>query len=149
MVTIMSGLAASAGFNFENNGVSGIVLHDPYFPGTAYDQIRRCAEAAGIAWSVDDGVLVICPPDGNRGGVVSITPANGMVGYPSTFRGGIALTCLYNGLIKMLGVVDVTTSNTPAQGKWMVNQISHALESETPDGAWFTSIQCVQLGAGT
>ncbi len=55
VAVIMADLARLAGMNFENNGVSGIILSNPYFPGTAYQQIEACARAAGIEMFVDDG----------------------------------------------------------------------------------------------
>lgn len=149
VATIMSGFANLAGLNFENHGLVGVVLHDPYFPGSAYDQIRECAQAARIGWTIEDGTLAIWPRGGARTGNLAISPATGMVGYPSTFKGGIGLTMLYSSAVRVGSTITVMSSNTQACGSWHVNEVSHALESETPDGAWFTSLTCSQFGTDT
>ncbi len=138
---IMSDLAGLMGFNFENNGVSGIVLHDPYLPGTAYEQAERAAEAADIEWVVDDGTLAIWPKGGHRSGdAVLISPSTGMVGYPSRTQVGVEVTTIYNPHLRFGSLIQVETSNTPAAGTWRVLTMNHALESETPNGAWFSGI---------
>ena len=143
VVAIMADLAALMGKPFENNGVSGIVLNNPYLPGTAYEQFERCRQAARINGTIDDGVLAIWPLNGSRGGAVPlISPDTGMVGYPMRTQVGVTLQCLYNPAIVIGGNIQVQSSNTPAVGTWRVNRLAHVLESETPGGQWFSSVEC-------
>lgn len=137
---IMSNLAHLAGLNFENNGVS-VQLATPYYPGSPLEQIRRCAQAAGIEYVVDDKVLAIFPVGGARGTQIPlISPATGMVGYPnySTSVYGIELTTLFNPLIRPGGKVQVQSGLEVASGMWQVFNVQHELESEDPGGQWFT-----------
>ena len=143
---VMGNLAASMGLQFENNGVSGIILNTPYFPGTGLEQARRCAEAANINWIIEDGVrLCIWPMNGSREGVIPlISPSTGMIGYPaySTGIGGISIKTLYNPFVRIGKQVQIESSLQIANGIWTVFSISHELESETPNGNWITRFEC-------
>ena len=147
VASIMSSLAQKMDLKFENAGVSGITLADPYFPGTAYEQAERCAQHAGIHMTVDDGTLAIWPAGGARGGSIPlISPQPGMRGYPVRTSQGIELETLFMPSIRIGAKVKVQSIITPACGIWYVNQLDHNLESETPNGAWFTRISCVPPG---
>lgn len=138
---VMEGLAKQMGMTLENSGVS-VMLSTPYFPGTPRMQVEECARAADIRWQIDRNVLAIWPKDGYRAGDAPlISPQTGMVGYPTFNSSGIVVTTLFNPALKFGGLVDVKSSLTPACGKWSVYSMSHDLESQTPDGNWFTRIQ--------
>lgn len=138
--TIMQTLAEMAGLNFVNNGVS-VQLSNPYFPGTALSQIRECAQAANINFTVDNGALQIWPKGAARNATIPlISPDTGMVGYPTFSSNGLMLTTTFNPAVVIGGVIQVQSSITPACGRWIATQISHSLESETPGGQWFTHI---------
>ncbi len=137
---IMSGLAAQMGYNFENNGVQSL-LSNPYFKGTAAAQARACVRAAGIEMQIDDQTLAIWPKGGSRGGAVPlVAPNTGLVGYPAYNGSGIALKTMYNPSIKAGGKIQVKSSITAACGTWNVWTLAHDLQSQTPDGNWFSEI---------
>lgn len=156
--TVMKQLATSMGYVFENNGVQ-VTLRSPYLPGTAWEQAQALAQQANCAIYLDDHVLAITPALGPRAGTVpEISPSTGMVGYP-TFgadnRGpSIQFQTLFNPAIRFGGQVHVTTSTQAAinkaipraNGFWTVNSLSHLLQSETPGGAWYSSVSCGLLG---
>ena len=141
VATIMQGLASTMGFTFENNGVS-VQLSNPYFPGTALAQARACARAADIYMTIDRGVLAIWPKNGARTGgeIPTISDPTGKVGYPTFSSNGLGLITLFNALLKPGGLVQVQSALTPACGTWKLTEASHTLESETPNGQWFTRI---------
>ncbi|EIF30972.1 hypothetical protein BCh11DRAFT_06484 [Burkholderia sp. Ch1-1] len=144
---IMQTLATTMGLAFENNGVS-VQLSSPYLPGTALQQARACVRAADIYFAIDRGTLAIWPKGAARGGDVPlISPETGLAGYPTFSSNGLGLTTLFNPQIKPGGVVQVESSLTVANGKWLVMQVQHALQSETPGGQWFTQIVGVPLNA--
>ena len=138
--TIMQQLATLADVGFVNNGVS-VQLSNPYFPGTALAQIRECAQAANINYTIDNGVLQIWPKGGVRSGSIPIVSSQtGMVGYPAFSSNGLMLTTVFNPSVVIGGVIQVQSSLMAATGKWIVTQVSHSLESEMPGGQWFTHI---------
>ena len=139
---IMAGLAAKMGVHFENNGVSK-KLANPYFWGSARNQAEQCANAAGIAWAVDNGVLAIWPSGGAREtGSPLISPETGMVGYPTYTAEGILVRALYNPLIMFGGKVTVESSLPATSREWAVYSLEHDLESLVPGGSWFSTIGC-------
>jgi hypothetical protein len=141
VATILEGLASTMGFTFENNGVS-VQLSNPYFPGTALAQARACARAADIYMIIDRGVLAIWPKNSARtgGDIPVISDTTGKVGYPTFSSNGLGLITLFNALLKPGGLVQVQSALTPACGTWKLTEASHTLESETPNGQWFTRI---------
>lgn len=137
---VIAGLAKDMGFSFENHGAAAR-LSSPYFPGTAYEQMTSCAQAAGINYIVDKGVLAIWPKDGFiKGDVPVITPENGMVGYPIFSSSGIAVTTIFRADVRAGAQFFVDSSIEPARGYWRVFAVQHSLESENPGGPWFTYI---------
>jgi hypothetical protein len=144
--TVIQGIAQTMGFAFENNGVTA-QLSSPYFSGTAYEQLKSCARAANIYFTVDRGTVAIWPKTAARtGDPIPISPATGMVGYPVFSGNGIGLTTEFNPDLKLGGQVNVNSSITVANGIWNVFSIVHELESEMPGGAWFSHIGCYKLG---
>lgn len=139
--TIMASLASLADLSFVNHGVS-VQLSNPYFPGTALAQIRECAQAANIRFTIDNGALEIWPKDGSRTtpAVPSVSTQTGMVGYPTFSSNGLMVTTIFNPSIVIGGKFQVQSSVTAACGTYVATQISHSLESMTPGGQWFTHI---------
>lgn len=141
-VVIMSQLATQMGLSFENNGVTGVLLSNPYFPGAAWEQMRRCAEAAGINCIVDDGKLAIWPNGGARSAsTLLISPQTGMIGYPRYTQYGIAVSTLFNPSLKYGTYVEVRSSLTPANGRWYIYKLSHNLEAQMPGGHWMSTFE--------
>lgn len=142
---IMADLAKTMGFAFENNGVS-VILQDRTFDGTAMTQVKECAQAAQISYTVDRGKLAIWPRTSYRAGdPIKVSPATGMVGYPSFSSQGIVLTTLFNPDIQLGRRVEVSSDLTVACGLWNVFSVAHILESETPNGQWFTQVACYRM----
>ncbi|MBR8028930.1 hypothetical protein KDX27_30465 [Burkholderia cenocepacia] len=142
VATIMQELANTMGLAFENNGVS-VQLSNPYFPGTALAQARACATAADIYFTIDRNVLAIWPRKGMRqvqGDLPVVSPETGLIGYPVVSSNGITLSTSFNPNILPGAPMQVSSSRKTACGKWLVSGVTHTLESEIPDGQWFTRI---------
>lgn len=146
IAVIMSGLASTMGLAFENSGVSG-QLPISYFPGSARDQAKACAEKAGINWIIDDTTLAIWPRGGQRGGVVPlISPETGMVGYPSYTSKGVRVESEFNRNIGYGSQIEVQSKLPAANGRWVVYMLTHELESEAPGGSWFSTVEAARPG---
>lgn len=139
---VMGDFAKAMGLSYENNGVS-CMLSNPYFPGTRLEQVRECARSANIYYTIERGKLAIWPKKGFRAGEpIKVGPQAGMVGYPQFSAKDLILTTLFNPDVSIGMRVDVTSELTVAAGVWNVSSVAHALESETPNGQWFTQISC-------
>lgn len=142
VAVIMQGLATQMSLPFENNGVEGIYLNDPYLPGTAREQARKVANAAGINWLIDNGKLSIWPRGRSRGDQITlISPTSGLIGYPSFTSNGISFVALYNPNIGFGSRVRVESSLTPASGEWIVSTLVYNLEAQLPNGNWFMRVE--------
>lgn len=143
VATVLTGIAAkmTPPRIFEGNGVS-IQIADPYLPGTAADQIKAIVRAAKIT-VVDDGqTLAIYPDNGNRSslGAVDISPETGLVGYPAFSQNSIDAMMLFNAAVQCGMQANMKSQLPTATGKFNIYKLSHTLDSEIPDGPWFTNV---------
>ncbi|MCC8963780.1 hypothetical protein H8A95_16030 [Bradyrhizobium sp. Pear76] len=146
---IMSGLARQMNVGFENNGVN-TVISNPYYRGSPQQQMRQCAEDAGInAEIVNGNVLAIWPRFGSRNTqtipLIAPPPQGGMILYPSFTQQGILVRNVFNPNIAFGGKVQVQTSEQAAQkanGVWTVYKLDLALESQVPKGKWEMAAYC-------
>jgi hypothetical protein len=74
----------------------------------------------------------------NGGTVPLISPATGLVGYPTYSDMGITIKTLFNPFIRLAQLVTVESSLAFANGSWGAYYVRHELESQTPNGKWFT-----------
>ena len=92
--------------------------------------------------------MSIWPVNGSNGSVtVEVSPATGLVGYPAFDGKSVAVTTLYNPLLKFGSTIKVTTDLGPANGTFIANAgVLHHIESYTYNGAWFTQAMGMYLG---
>lgn len=148
VVDIFTVLADKAGFTLDNSItlVKG-QLYNPYFSGSALQQIQECAKAAGVNQLVDSGVLFVWPqgtyvPQGN---LPVISPGAGLVGYPVFNENGALVTHEFIPSLRPFGQLAITKSQIhQVNGVWNVLAVNHNLESETPGGAWYTISTCTK-----
>lgn len=150
VATMMEGMAKSAGCRFENNGVDA-KLSNPYFPGTAREQLRACADAAGIEWAHDRGTISIWPAKkARRGDIPVLTPTSGLIGYPAFSEFGLVVRALFDPALKIGELVEIRDSEIkPANGQWKVWELAYNLESEMPNGNWEMTFTTLWPQAGT
>lgn len=141
VANLMAGFASDMGFAFENNGVSGS-LSNPYFPRTTLEKVKACAASAGINYSTDNGVLSIWPKGGARkSSIPVISPTTGMVGYPTFSSQYVGVRSLFMPSAIQGGQFKIENSQTAANGTWNIATVNHSLESQVPNGQWFTDLQ--------
>jgi|GEM_PF-3055984 len=148
--TALGQLAGLAGLTLENNGVPG-VLQTPYFPGTAWQQIRKCVKALNCFAHVDsiNKVLAVWPPNGNRAGQAGvISLATGMVGYPTFSREKIMVKQIFNSTITYQVGKQVTIQSQlhSATGTFPIYDITKDLACNIPDGPWFINVTATAPG---
>lgn len=146
VASVMAQISRDLGYTFENNGVT-TQLVDVYLPNTGMEQAKDLARAAGCDLYLDDKVLAITPPNVPRRVIIPlISPATGLVGYP-TFDGvGVNFQALFNPAVTFGGSIKLETDVQQAAGEWVVTSVSHRLECERPGGAWFSNIRGNQNG---
>jgi len=139
VASVATEICASMKYTLENNGVN-IQLSDVYLNGSGMSQFENLAQMAGIDYALEGSLMVITPKGVPRGTPIPLISAQtGMVGYP-VFNGvQVNVRTLYNPGIQALGRVKIETDVQRAAGYWTVRSMNHQLESEKPNGAWFTS----------
>lgn len=137
---VLADLAKRAGLAFEPNGPPK-TLATMYVFGSYRDQMLRVADAANVNIAIIDNTLVVWPRRGFRGtnSVPIISPESGLVGYPSYSDNGIGITTLFNPFLRLGQLFDVKSSLPFACGRWIAFGVKHDLESQTPNGKWFTT----------
>lgn len=143
---IFGAIASDLGLSLEDNGVSGIMLSDPYLAGDASTQLQQAAIAANVNAALDGGVLSVTPTGKSRPFSTEISAATGMIGYPSSTGNGVAVSTLYNPGIKFLGTIQVKSSINKANGTYQVSSVSHLLECNLPGGQWRTNLEAYPQG---
>ena len=124
-------------------------VSNPYLPGTAIEQVRRLAQMGGVSWAADLNTIAVVKPGqaSSQGGAVMLSAQTGMVGYPAFTQSSIIVKSLFNPSLKILGSITVQSQLQPANGTWVINNITHVIESQTPNGQWFSTVVCNLLGA--
>lgn len=141
VATILKNLAAKMSLTFENHLTTPVILRNPYLPGSPRNQALAAAYAAGVVVLFDDDKLVVYPQNGARGTTaLDVNPQSGMKGYPTFDQLGIVVDTLFNRGITMGGIINVTSSVTPANGPWVLYRIDHYLESQVPNGQWLSTL---------
>lgn len=142
---IMRQIANSMGYAFENSGVS-VIMSDVYLANTDLEQVRELAKSAGIEFNIDRNIFSIWMKGSYRNSSIPLVSKNtGLVGYPMFDGTYLRLSTLYNPAIISGGLVLVESDNKPARGQWQVLSMTHRLESEKPNGNWFSEITAVAL----
>jgi hypothetical protein len=145
----MSKIVQPAGWTLENKGVNA-QLDNPYFPGTTWDQLDRAAQAANCFFSLDTLTkkVTIWPKDKDIDtDMITVSPENGMIGYPEFSRNLIKVRTLFNPELKLPGKVEVKSQLKSASGTWSIVMAGHTLESQAPNGPWETHFTAVRATA--
>lgn len=142
VASLMQTFAQKMGFTFINNGVTA-VIRNPHLKGTIWHQARALARQAGIHYAVSgNNIFAIWPQGGTRGGSpLTLSPGGGLVGYPRFTRNRMDIRAIFQPTLQYGAPFVVDGSEiTGANGNWTAYTVSHELESQTPDGAWFTNV---------
>jgi hypothetical protein len=144
---MMSNLAQTMGFSFENNGVN-VKLSNHYSWGSPRRQAMEIAHAAGIEHVVDLGTLAIwMPGKARQGGPTLISPQTGMIGYPAFYAASVIVKTLFNPAIKFGQDIQVQSSIAAANGLWNIHKLELELDSLMPHGRWFQAIAAYDKGS--
>lgn len=160
---ICQAIATKLQIGFQNNGVTQTLAGGLYFHGTGAQQLDSVSQASKITYNIALNILNIYPPgivQSTTASTFTISSGDGLVSYPSYNQSGVELTVIFNPQIGFWSTINleslyppeawlngnsVVTSTTSgvkpsAEGIWIVMKVQHDLESETPDGPWFTDI---------
>src|ERR1039458_1576810 len=146
VATIVQTLAGNMGYQFQNNGVTA-QLHNPYYPGTYFDQLNRVCGDADVRYYIIGNTIYISPSDVPLAGApqIVLNAQSGLVGYPSFQWYGIDVQSLYNPAIQAGYALTVQSDIPGANGQWKPFSVKNLLDSLNPTGAWFSAMQCTAV----
>lgn len=149
--TVMQAVCTKAGIGFENNNVN-VVLANPYFSGTARDQLGEAAKAAGAYLTFDcvAGRAAVWPKlNGSRPASNTVVSAqHGMIGYPQFESGSIRVRTIYDPTLLFAPGVpfSIQTQFAAANGSWVPANVSVDISSQMPKGPWEIGIMAYPIG---
>jgi len=141
VVTLMSNIAKAAGLQFENYGVTAM-LPPCYYDRDLLSQIRSIGEDSGTNWEIYNDILYIWPKGGELTDPVQIVEVGkNMVGYPVFSSSNIMVKTEALPFLRLGAPLQVIGSQIESvNATWVTWQVSHALDSITPNGRWFSHI---------
>lgn len=151
---VLTAALAPTGYALENNGVTAI-LSNPYFHGSAWDQIKAITSAMNAVGYLDSAKMVyaIWPQNGSRsaGSTPLIAPSTGMIGYPEFQQTQIRLQKLFDPRVPLTvgNKIQVQSEFVAANGTWTIKSVTHDISAQLEDGPWETSIMAVNGVAGS
>jgi hypothetical protein len=136
---IIESLAGLVNYSFQNTNGAHAVVQNQYLSGSIVDQMQQVARAASFPLAIENETVTIWPNDGSRDDVViSLSPENGLVGYPTYWGAGFTVKSEFNPIITIGRTIDLTSGLPKANGQFPVQFVTHELSTLTPDGPWFT-----------
>lgn len=128
------------GYTLVDNQNVAAVISSPYYSGTAIEQIRRVCADAGINLCIRNKTVYIWPAGGAvDNDPVSISPDNGLVGYPTYQSNGITVQTEFNPNLVNGKIVKVTSDAFGTTRDWYAVVVNHDLSAEYPGGPWYTT----------
>lgn len=142
---IMSDFAKEANLKFVDKGVKK-QLSNPYFSGDTYSKIKKCANAAHIAYDINIGTLTIWQHGKEEKGIlkVSAEPNNipQLIGVPKYTGGGVTIRTLFCPDFKFNEKFELISKDLDLlNGTWQPVSIVHDLECLTSNGIWYTTVE--------
>ena len=143
--------------SFENNSNVQVQVSNPHYSGSAADQIRAICADYQINLCIENGTTVAIWPKGqvreklgSTAQGISISPATGMIGYPTFGQNKVTVKSLYNPAVFIGMQISISGSIIqPANGTWMLYAINHDLQSMSPNGPWFSTLTMNPPQVGT
>ena len=141
---IFKQLASEMGKAFENNNVS-YKIRDISLRGSIPDMIKDLAGMTGIQYAFEGGNLAIWNKGSSRSNFVNqLSPESGLIGYPTFDGSRLYAKVMFNQNIVVGSVIEIKdTKIFGANGKFFVHKITHILESNMPNGAWFSNVEAM------
>jgi len=139
---IMEQLAKEAGCFLVNHGVNK-TLSNQSLNGDLLNMMRTVATAAKIDLYPDGHVIHIMEKGAPRRDVpVETLNRTNIVGYPTPIDFGCLVSCRYDPKYRIAARIDVDVPEMPiVNGKFRAYSARHRLDTETPQGQWFSDMK--------
>lgn len=108
--------------------------------GGAKEILDRLTEDSGLEWSIQDGEVIILPPNESDGqGSVLLSRDSGMIGSPIGREKGIEVTSTLNPKIRPGKAIRIESKYL--EGNYRVRKVTH--QGDSFEGPWTTRVEAI------
>ncbi|MBJ4953362.1 hypothetical protein JGF37_00260 [Salmonella enterica subsp. enterica serovar Goldcoast] len=134
---VISAICKAGGYSPYIIGLDGLVVTNPHYEGSVFDQLQSICDSVEIAMSIAPPTISFWPQKRVKDGVVPlISPEHGLIGYPIFSNGGVMFQTQFSTLLTTGRNIKLVTSLPHASGTYKLTSVSHELSSWMPDGPW-------------
>ncbi|GAB6854467.1 baseplate hub protein [Asaia astilbis] len=172
IATMASQIASDAGYSFANFGVNGKAIGPTYVYGTVGDQIKQLCGAHRFIYDFENKGAASSKASPQHltiwsnnlsdialSAIPKVSSATGMIGYPTYNNSGVSITTLFDPRLNFMSPFAIDSQFLPAawvnnqagqiapmpvNGTWRANMVTHSLDSEIPNGQWFTRVDAIR-----
>lgn len=137
VVDVISSICKAAGYSPLINGLDGVMVSNPHYEGSVFDQLQRVCDDLQVSMSVSAPTISFWPQKGQKDSVKPlISPEYGLIGYPIFSNGGVMLQTQFSSLLTTGRSIQLETSLPHASGVYQLTSVTHELSSWTEGGPW-------------
>lgn len=134
---VINAICKSGGYSPVMVGLDGLVVTNPHYEGSVFDQLQALCDAMSISMSVMPPAISFWPQNSVKDDVIPlISPEHGLIGYPIFSNGGLMFQTQFSTLLTTGRNVQIQTSLPHASGTYRLTSVTHELSSWLSDGPW-------------
>ncbi len=143
---LLAELALTSGYLYKNEGMSTFI-ENPYFTGSALEQILQIAQSQALEIILDDNeVIAITQGMARLLSPIEISKHSGLIHYPSFTGEGISARSTFNPKLCYAGLINLDSIVPKSSGIWKISKLSHNLSANIPSKpVWESSFEAVSL----
>lgn len=134
---VINAICKAVGYSPYIIGLDGVVVTNPHYEGSVFDQLQTLCDDLSIAMSVTPPSISFWPQESVKDDVKPlISPEYGLIGYPIFSNGGLMFQTQFSTLLTTGRNVEIKTSLPHASGVYKLTSVTHELSSWVEDGPW-------------
>lgn len=134
---VITAICKSAGYSPYITGLNGLVVTNPHYEGSVFDQLQSICDHMSIAMSVTPPSITFWPQNSTKDEIKPlISPDYGLIGYPVFSNGGVMFQTQFSTLLTTGRNIQLDTSLPHASGVYKLTSVTHELSSWLEDGPW-------------
>lgn len=153
--TVAGAIAQKTGRAYRGYGTNGPMMNNPYFCGSAHDQFCDATQAYKVrgAYDVNGDFVAFSQTGSIPGGVATISPQNGMIGYPEFQAATVGVRTIFDPAIADVvqapgHQIQIQSQLSAATGTFVIANLNYSLSCNREDGPWEIGIRSYPAGRG-
>lgn len=130
-------ICKTVGYSPLVRGLDGVVMTNPHYEGSIFDQLVRMCHDFDITMSVMAPTISFWPRNATKDDSVPLISAEyGLIGYPIFSNGGIMFQTQFSTLLTTGRNINIKTAVPHIDGQYKLSTVTHELSTWTEDGPW-------------